>query len=63
MQILLIEDDRMIGWALSRGLTDEGFGVDWLDDGDAAVIACSLASGAAPMTYHKSMRHAIVSRA
>lgn len=31
----------MIGWALSRGLTDEGFGVDWLDDGDAAVIACS----------------------
>jgi two-component system response regulator QseB len=41
MQILLIEDDRMIGWALSRGLTDEGFGVDWLDDGDAAVIACS----------------------
>jgi two-component system response regulator QseB len=41
MQILLIEDDRMIGWGLSRGLTDEGFAVDWLDDGDAAVIACS----------------------
>jgi two-component system response regulator QseB len=41
MHILLIEDDRMIGWALSRGLRDEGFGVDWLDDGDAAVIACS----------------------
>jgi two-component system response regulator QseB len=31
----------MIGWALSRGLTDEGFAVDWLDDGDAAVVACS----------------------
>lgn len=31
----------MIGWGLSRGLTDEGFAVDWLDDGDAAVIACS----------------------
>lgn len=41
MQILLIEDDRMIGWALSRGLMDEGFAVDWLDDGDTAVIACS----------------------
>jgi two-component system response regulator QseB len=41
MQILLIEDDRMIGWALHRGLNDEGFAVDWLDDGDAAVIACS----------------------
>lgn len=31
----------MIGWALHRGLNDEGFAVDWLDDGDAAVIACS----------------------
>jgi len=41
MKLLLIEDDRMIGWALNRGLADEGFAVDWLDDGDAAVLACS----------------------
>jgi two-component system response regulator QseB len=41
MKLLLIEDDRMIGWALNRGLVDEGFSVDWLDDGDAAVVACS----------------------
>jgi two-component system, OmpR family, response regulator QseB len=41
MKLLLIEDDRMIGWALHRGLTDEGFSVDWLDDGDASVVACS----------------------
>jgi two-component system response regulator QseB len=41
MKVLLIEDDRMIGWGLSRGLTDEGFAVDWLDDGDAASVACS----------------------
>ncbi len=41
MKLLLIEDDRMIGWALHRGLTDEGFAVDWLDDGDASVVACS----------------------
>jgi two-component system, OmpR family, response regulator QseB len=41
MKILLIEDDRMIGWGLRRGLCDEGFAVDWLDDGDAAVVACS----------------------
>jgi two-component system response regulator QseB len=41
MKVLLIEDDRMIGWGLSRGLTDEGFAVDWLDDGDAAAVACS----------------------
>jgi two-component system response regulator QseB len=41
MKLLLIEDDRMIGWALNRGLTDEGFSVDWIDDGEAAVIASS----------------------
>jgi two-component system response regulator QseB len=41
MKILLVEDDRMIGWSLRRGLTDEGFAVDWLDDGDAAVVICA----------------------
>ncbi len=41
MKLLLIEDDRMIGWALHRGLSDEGYTVDWLDDGDGSVVACS----------------------
>src|ERR1700734_473641 len=41
MKILLVEDDRMIGWGLRRGLLDEGFAVDWLDDGDAAAVVCS----------------------
>ena len=41
MKILLVEDDRMIGWGLRRGLVDEGFAVDWLDDGDAAAVVCS----------------------
>jgi two-component system, OmpR family, response regulator QseB len=41
MKILLVEDDRMIGWSLRRGLTDEGFAVDWLDDGDAAAVICA----------------------
>jgi two-component system response regulator QseB len=41
MKVLLIEDDRMIGWSLRRGLVDEGFTVDWLDDGDAAVVICA----------------------
>lgn len=40
MRLMLIEDDRMIGWALHRGLTEEGFTVDWLDDGEAALVAC-----------------------
>lgn len=41
MKVLLIEDDRMIGWSLRGGLVDEGFTVDWLDDGDAAVAICA----------------------
>lgn len=41
MKLLLIEDDRMIGWALNQCLIDEGFSVDWIDDGEAAVVACS----------------------
>ena len=41
MKILLVEDDRMIGWSLRRGLIDEGFTVDWLDDGDAAGVICA----------------------
>jgi two-component system response regulator QseB len=41
MKLLLIEDDRMVGWALNQCLIDEGFSVDWIDDGDAAVVACS----------------------
>jgi len=41
MRLLLIEDDRMIGWALLRGLGDEGYTVDWLDDGDASIVACA----------------------
>jgi two-component system response regulator QseB len=41
LKILLIEDDHMISWSLRRGLIDEGFTVDWLDDGDAAVVICA----------------------
>lgn len=41
LKILLVEDDRMIGWSLRRGLADEGFTVDWLDDGDAAAVICA----------------------
>lgn len=41
MKLLLIEDDRMVGWALNQCLIGEGFSVDWIDDGDTAVAACS----------------------
>ncbi|MGH8455644.1 MAG: response regulator transcription factor, partial [Stenotrophobium sp.] len=39
MRILLIEDDRMIGASLVRGLRDEGYAVDWVQDGEAAATA------------------------
>jgi two-component system, OmpR family, response regulator QseB len=36
MRVLLVEDDPMIGSSLIRGLTDEGYAVDWVRDGAAA---------------------------
>ena len=36
MRVLLVEDDPMIGSSLVRGLTDEGYAVDWVRDGGAA---------------------------
>jgi two-component system OmpR family response regulator len=39
MRILIVEDDPMIGASLVRGLTDEGYSVDWVRDGAAADAA------------------------
>jgi len=39
MRLLLIEDDRMIGASLVRGLGDDGYHVDWVRDGLAASTA------------------------
>jgi two-component system, OmpR family, response regulator QseB len=36
MRVLIVEDDPMIGSSLLRGLTDEGYAVDWVRDGAAA---------------------------
>ncbi|MEO8304573.1 MAG: response regulator [Betaproteobacteria bacterium] len=36
MRLLLAEDDRMIGESLARGLKQDGFVVDWVQDGKAA---------------------------
>ncbi|HWX67646.1 MAG TPA: response regulator transcription factor [Rhodanobacter sp.] len=43
MRILLIEDDEMIGVDLSKVLADEGYSVDWMQDGIAGQSA--LADG------------------
>ena len=39
MRILLAEDDSMIGSGLQKGLRQEGYTVDWVTDGKAAVLA------------------------
>ena len=39
MRLLLAEDDRMIGTSLKRGLKQDGFAVDWVQDGRATEIA------------------------
>jgi len=36
MRLLLAEDDRMIGAGIQRGLKQDGFVVDWVQDGRAA---------------------------
>ncbi len=38
MRLLLAEDDRMIGASIERGLKQDGFAVDWVQDGRAAEL-------------------------
>lgn len=37
MQILLVEDEPDLGKAIKRTLTQEAYGVDWLQSGDKAL--------------------------
>ncbi len=39
MRLLLVEDDHMVGDAVSRGLRQDGFSLDWVMDGRAADAA------------------------
>jgi two-component system OmpR family response regulator len=39
MRILLVEDDRMIGSAVTQALKDASYAVDWVTDGDTAIEA------------------------
>lgn len=39
MRILLVEDDSLLGDGLRAGLALEGYGVDWVRDGEAARLA------------------------
>lgn len=39
MRILLVEDDKMIGKGLQKGLKQSGYAVDWVEDGQSAELA------------------------
>jgi two-component system, OmpR family, response regulator QseB len=39
MRLLLVEDDPMIGKSVQQGLRQDGFNVDWVQDGAAADLA------------------------
>jgi two-component system, OmpR family, response regulator len=39
MRVLLVEDDRMIGAAVTEALKDAAYAVDWVQDGEVAIEA------------------------
>ena len=39
MRILVVEDDPMIGESVCEWLQSEGYAVDWLQDGESAMLA------------------------
>ncbi len=39
MRLLLVEDDDMLGNSLKRGLEQAGHNVEWVEDGEAALLA------------------------
>ncbi|QOZ68383.1 response regulator transcription factor [Bradyrhizobium arachidis] len=39
MRVLLIEDDRMVGAAVEQALKDAAYAVDWVRDGETALLA------------------------
>lgn len=39
MRLLLVEDDTLLGDGIRTGLAQEGYAVDWVEDGNAAELA------------------------
>jgi DNA-binding response OmpR family regulator len=42
MRVLVVEDDRSLGAFLKSGLEMEGHRVEWVEDGEAALLHCRL---------------------
>ena len=47
MRILVVEDDNLLGDGIQAGLTQAGFGIDWVKDGVAADLALQTGEYAA----------------
>jgi two-component system OmpR family response regulator/two-component system response regulator QseB len=45
MRVLLVEDDAMIGDSVKLALRQEGFAVDWVQDGEAGLAAATPTGG------------------
>jgi two-component system OmpR family response regulator len=41
LRVLLIEDDRMVGAAIEQALKDAAYAVDWVRDGETALLAAA----------------------
>ncbi|MET4385275.1 two-component system OmpR family response regulator [Bradyrhizobium sp. F1.4.3] len=41
MRVLLIEDDKMVGAAVEQALKDAAYAVDWVRDGETALLAAA----------------------
>ena len=39
MRLLIVEDDTLLGDGIRAGLTQEGYAVDWVEDGSQAELA------------------------
>jgi len=44
LRVLLIEDDRMVGAAVEQALKDAAYAVDWVRDGETALLAAASES-------------------
>ena len=42
MRVLLVEDDALLGEGLYTGLKQDGYAVDWMQDGDSAEVALNV---------------------
>ena len=47
MRLLLVEDDKMLGGSLKKALENHAYGVDWVQDGESALVALQTSDFAA----------------